>query len=148
MNSVNHALWGAVIGSVVGMPVAGAVFGAGPDLLSVPVLAYFHTVKHHVEPSQQPRWVFIWYALVHNWLIGISLTIGLYFMSPTLAVLGAAFWWHQAEDAFLHRLYATPFLFPLWHGKVIGYSASEHKWVQVVDLLVLVTIYLAVRLRL
>lgn len=133
MTTLNHALWGATIGRAIGMPVEGAIVGSLPDLLSIPFLGYFY-VQGKKLSSQVPRWSFTWYAFLHNWLVASLLIVILFFISHRFAILGIAYLWHCIEDAFVHTDYATMFLYPLSRLKIQRYSASEHKWIQVVDI--------------
>lgn len=50
-----------------------------------------------------------------------------------LWILGLGYSLHTLEDGLFHTKMATKFLFPVWNGKIQKYSASEHKWIQVVD---------------
>lgn len=42
MTTLNHALWGANSGRLVGMPIQGAVAGSVSDLLTIPILGVYH----------------------------------------------------------------------------------------------------------
>ncbi len=52
-------------------------------------------------------------------------------------ILGFGYMFHILEDGFFHTKMATSFLYPLWRGRIQKYSATEHKWVQFVDLILM-----------
>lgn len=137
MTTVNHALWGATMGRLIGMPVEGAVFASIPDVITLP-FQFYYRLQGKKRPHEMPRWVFLWYSLIHNWWIGFALILLLFFLRSNLWILGFAYFFHQFEDAFVHTNYATSFLYPLWKGKIRVYSAAEHKWIQVVDIVLMV----------
>ncbi len=139
MNTINHALWGAVIGQVVGNPLGGAMVGSLPDLLTIPEFTVLK-VKG-TEPHKAPRSLLRWYEFVHNWWVALLLTGLLFSISKSYGVLGLAYLLHVIEDAFVHTQMATRFLYPVWKGRIQRVSAAESKWVQVVDLVVLGLVY-------
>ena len=73
----------------------------------------------------------------------------LFLINEKLWILGLAYGWHVIEDAFVHTEHATTFLYPLWKGKIQRYSASDHKWIQVVDFffIVVINILLSIQSR-
>lgn len=133
MNTINHALWGATIGRVVGLPVEGAVITALPDIISVPLFG-LTKYGYGVKLSQSPKWIFRIYYFTHNWFTALVVVIILYNLSPRFGLLGLGYLWHVVEDAFSHTDLATPFLWPLWKGRIQKYSAAEHWWIQIVEL--------------
>jgi hypothetical protein len=143
MNTVNHGLWGATLGRAVGLPIEGAIMGALPDI-SVPVMAYYHKKRGLKEIEEQPTWIALVYKAMHNWWVGLILTAVLFLISPKYSLLGLAFLWHGIEDAFVHIDYATRFLWPVWNKKVRGYRATHHKWIQLVDLILIVIVNLLI----
>lgn len=143
MTTTNHILWGATIGRLAGMPVQGAIAGSMPDLFTVPFFGYY-LLKHKTPPENAPRALLRIYTFLHNWFFALGLCIVLYLISPKLAILGLAYFWHVFEDAFVHTKMATSFLYPLWKGKIQVYSASDHKWVQVVDLMAILFVNLII----
>jgi hypothetical protein len=145
MTTLNHALWGATIGRMVGMPVEGAIAGSMPDILSLPFQALFRLQGKH-KPEVMPRWVFWWYSLLHNWFFGALISLTVVLVSSKYWFLGAAYLLHVFEDAFVHTDFATSFLLPLWKGKIKSFSAHQNMWVQVVDIILIlgVNIFLSV----
>jgi len=137
MNTINHALWGATIGRVVGLPIEGSIIATVPDIASIPLFAY-SKYKLHLEVKKSPEWIFKIYYVFHNWFVGIVVMGALFLISPKFGVLGFGYMWHIVEDAFLHTDMATPFLWPFWKGKFNKYSAAKHVWVQVVDLVLII----------
>ena len=140
MNTLNHALWGATIGRSVGLPIEGAIAGALPDLSNLPNI--FYMFRHHLPVKKLPKWSLKTYSFFHNWWFAVSIIGILYFVNPRLSILGLCYFWHVAEDAVFHKKVATRFLWPIWKGKIQKYSAAEHKWVQVVDFLLIVVVNL------
>ncbi len=139
MNSINHALWGATIGRAVGLPLEGALIASVPDIVTIPLFAWS---KYRYSPklTQAPRWVFKTYYFVHNWFTAVGASIALSFISPVLGILGLGYLWHTVEDAFLHTDLASPFLWPVWKGKIKAYSAADHPWIQILDLSLIIAV--------
>lgn len=121
------------------MPIGGAVIGALPDVFTIPVFGYFLKFKK-LQPERSPEWIRRVYEVLHNWFFAFALIIFLYSFFPKFWILGIAYLWHVVEDAFVHTKMATRFLYPLWNGKIQRYSANDHKWIQVVDLIVIVIV--------
>lgn len=139
MNTINHALWGATIGRFVGLPIEGAIVGASPDVFTLPSFTFYKLVKH-IESQDSPKILINIYSTLHNWFFGAGLTAILYFINPRLGVLGVAYLIHIFEDAFLHTDMATRFLYPIWKGKIKVYSANDHKWVQILDFIIIILV--------
>lgn len=139
MITINHALWGATIGRVVGMPIEGAVAGSLPDIFTVPVFGYYLKLKK-IQPENSPQWIKNIYEVFHNWFFAILLISSLYIFFPKFWIIGTAYLWHVVEDAFVHTKMATRFLFPFWKGKIQKYSANDNKWIQVVDLILILLV--------
>lgn len=139
MNTLNHALWGATLGRTIGFPVEGAIAGAAPDLITLPVFGYYSFTKH-LRPKDSPKIIVSTYRLLHNWWFGIFLTMTIFALTPYWTILGLCYFWHIFEDAFTHTKMATPFLFPLWKGKIQKYSAGEHKWIQIAEIILIIII--------
>ena len=134
MTTINHALWGATWGRLIGLPVEGAVAGSVADLVTVPAFGYYHYFQGIKSFKEMPAWIRGLYTATHNWLVGATLCFVFYVTYPPFVILGFAYLWHSMEDAFVHTDYATPFLFPFWRGKIQKISASEHHWIQWIDL--------------
>ena len=139
MNTLNHALWGATIGRTVGLPMEGAIISSIPDLFTVSIFGYFF-LKKRVKPNQSPIWLRTSYEILHNWLFAGILSILLVIFSKKLFILSLGYLWHVVEDAFFHKGMATRFLWPIWKGKIQFISANENKWIQALDLLVIIGI--------
>lgn len=133
MTTVNHALWGATLGRLIGLPIQGAILASAPDVLSIPILSAYY-FQGRKKSNQVPQWAYNWYSFLHNWLLAGILIAGFSFIHLQWWILGVAYFFHVFEDGLFHTDYATRFLFPLWKGKIQLYSASEHKWIQFVDL--------------
>lgn len=138
MNSINHTLWGATFGRTVGMPVQGAIAGGIADFATVPIFSYYFIFRKRKKFNDMPRWIKCWYSFLHNWLFAAVVCGVLTMINPRFLIFGVAYAWHNVEDAFVHTDYATPFLYPLWKGKITKFSAYEHKWVQWIDFLLIV----------
>ena len=143
MNTINHVLWGATIGRSIGMPIEGAIVGGLPDLFSIPILGYFKIINKD-KLNKIPKLAFNIYSFLHNWWLGLILTGILYLIDPKLFVLGLCYDWHIFQDAFVHTDMATKFLYPIWKGKVQKYSVYDHKWVQFVDLIIIIFVNLII----
>jgi len=118
------------------MPIEGAVVATIPDLISVPLFGFSRFYLHR-PIEQSPQWILTTYGAVHNWIFGVGVTVLLYIISPITGILMLGYLWHIIEDAPLHTKMATQFLWPVWKGRLQKYSAAEHKWVQVVDLVLI-----------
>ncbi len=139
MTTINHALWGMTIGRLVGLPIQGAIVASAPDLFSVPILGYYYFHEKKLS-NQVPKWAYNWYAILHNWFIAVFISSLLFIINIDYLFLGIGYFWHVVQDAFLHTDYSTMFLFPLSKKKIQFYSASEHKWVQIVDIIAIVLV--------